>query len=83
MAEEGLPLVCHDRAALMGTLSELFGELDADYTDGIRVDEPNYSLHIFPESQREAIRIAVHADDAAFARSLAISARDVAKALDL
>lgn len=83
VAEEGLPLVCHDRAALMGTLSELFGELDADYTDGIRVDEPNYSLHIFPESQREAIRIAVHADDAAFARSLALSARDVAKALDL
>lgn len=82
-AAEGIPCPCHDRAALMGTLSELFLELGADYADGIRLRQPGYEVHIYPESRREAIRIAVHADDAAFARQLALSARDVAKALDL
>ena len=80
---EGIPCLCRDRACLMGTLAELFMDLGADYADGIRVDTPRWQMHIYPESRREAIRIAVHADDAAFARRLAFSARDVARALEL
>jgi len=82
-APEGLSCPCRDRAALMGTLSELFLELGADYGDGLRLRTPRFSLQIRPESEREAIRIAVHSDDAAFARELALSARDVARALNL
>lgn len=81
--DEGLDCVCRDRACLMGTLSELFLDMGADYADGIRLSGPRYDMHIFPAASRSAIRIAVNADDAEFARELALSARQVAQALDL
>ena len=73
---------CHSRAALMGALSACMLELNADYSDGIRLDRPGYRLHIAPLAAREAIRIAVDAPDAEFARELALSARELAEALD-
>ena len=80
---EGLDCPCRDRALLMGTLSELFLPLGADFSDGLRLSAPRYELAIRPSPSRSAVRIAVHADDAAFARSLALSVREVAKALDM
>ena len=80
---EGLDCPCHDRAQLMGTLSELFLPLGADYSDGLTLSAPNYRLQIRPSPSRSALRIAVQADDEEFARSLALSAREVAQALDL
>ena len=74
---------CRSRAALMGALSELMLELDADYSDGIRLNRDHFRLHIAPLPDASALRIAVQAEDAEFARALALSARDVAKALDL
>ncbi len=83
-APEGfvLELPCRDRAALMGRLSRWMLELSADYGDGIRLHDPRYELHICPESEKNALRIAVNAGDAEFARRLAFSARDLAKALE-
>ena len=81
--DEGLSCACRDRACLMGTLSELMMELDADYSDGIRLSAPRWELHIYPEAARSAIRIAVKAEDEEYARELALSARDVVEALDL
>lgn len=80
---EGLDCPCRDRARLMGTLSELFLELGADYSDGLRLDEQRFSLQIRPSPNRSAVRIAVQADDAEYARTLALSARDLVRALDL
>ena len=80
---EGLDCPCRDRAALMGALSELFLPLGADCADGLCLRAPRYELHIRPSPERAAVRIAVEADNAAFARSLALSAREVARALDL
>ena len=57
-------------------------ELPADYSDGSRLHDPHYELHIWPESDKSALRIAVNAEDAEFARRLAFSARDLAKALE-
>ena len=74
---------CRSRAALMGALSELMLELDADYSDGIRLSRDSFSLHIAPLADSSALRIAVQARDTEFARSLALSMRDVAQALDL
>ena len=71
------------RAELMGALSELMLELDADYSDGIRLDRENFSLHIAPLPNASAVRISVQAQDAEFARAIAFSARDVCDALDL
>ena len=73
---------CRSRAALMGALSELMLELDADYSDGIRLDRENFSLHIAPLAESSALRIAVQAQDTEFARRLALSARDLALALE-
>lgn len=73
---------CRDRAALMGALSQWMLELPADYSDGIRLHSPKYELHIAPESGKSALRITVDAADAEFARTLAFSARDLAKALE-
>ena len=80
---EGLDCPCRDRAQLMGTLSELFLPLGADYSDGLTLSAPNYRLQIRPSPSRPAVRIAVQADNEEFARSLALSAREVAQALDL
>ena len=75
-------LPCRDRAALMGALSQWMLELPADFSDGIRLHSPRYELHIAPESRKSALRITVDAEDAEFARSLALSARDLALALE-
>ena len=77
-----LELPCRDRAALMGRLSRWMLELPAEYSDGIRLRDPRYELHIRPESEKNALQIAVNAGDAEFARRLAFSARDLALALD-
>ena len=78
-----LECTCRSRAQLMGALSELMLELDADYADGIRLTRDNFSLHVSPMSDASALRIAVQADNTEFARSLALSLRDVCSALDL
>ena len=73
---------CRNRAELMGSLSSCLLELNADYSDGIRLESPRYRLHIAPLAARSAIRIAVDSEDAEFARELALSARDLAMALE-
>lgn len=80
---EGLDCPCRDRALLMGTLSELFLELGADYGDGLSLRAPGFALHIRPSAARAAVRVAVDAADQEFARSLAISAQELIQALDL
>ena len=81
-ASARLELSCRSRAELMGALSRCMLELDADYSDGIRVDGGRWRLHIAPLARRSAIRIDVDAPDAEFARELAVSARDLALALE-
>ncbi|MBO5497337.1 MAG: hypothetical protein J5967_08035, partial [Oscillospiraceae bacterium] len=63
-------------------LSRAFLELPARFDDGIRLETDGYALHIAPLARRSAIRISVNAADAEFARSLALSARDLARALE-
>ena len=85
LAEEGecLDCACRSRAGLMDALSRAMLDMGADYSDGIRLSNPQYRLHIAPLPGRSAIRIAVAAEDAEFARELAISAKKLAEALDL
>ena len=73
---------CRDRAAAMGALSRLMLEMDADYSDGIRLAVKGGSVHISPRAAEEAIRVAVDASDAEFASSLALSAGDIIRAID-
>ncbi|MBR5093893.1 MAG: nucleotidyltransferase family protein [Oscillospiraceae bacterium] len=77
-----LEIPCRDRAALMGALSEWMLELPADYSDGIRLRDPRFKLHIRPLADRSALRIAVDAQDVELARRLAFSARDLAEVLE-
>lgn len=82
-AEEGIDCPCRSRAALMGALSEVFLDMGADYSDGIRLRGKNYSLRIAPRSSRSAVRISVESADAEFARRLAFSARELAESFGL
>ena len=75
-------LPCADRAGLMGALSELMLDMSADYSDGIRLHGRGYELHICPAASRSALRVAVQSADAEFARSLCLSAKAVAEALE-
>ena len=77
-----LDFPCRDRAALMGRLSQWMLELPAEYEDGIRLKDARFDLHICPEAGSSALRIAVNAEDAEFAKRLAFSARDLARALE-
>lgn len=74
---------CRSRAALMGALSELVLDMGADYADGIQLVGRNYKLRIAPRADVSAIRIAVSSPDAEFAKELALSAKEVAQALNL
>ena len=77
-----LEVPCQDRAGLMGSLSGWMLELPADYSDGIRLRDPRYSLRIAPLAERSALQIAVNAQDTEFAKRLAFSARDLIRALE-
>ena len=81
-AGENLDCACHHRAELMGVLSELLMDMGADYSDGLRLHGKGYELRISPLASRSALRISVQSEDAEFARQLALSARDLARALD-
>ena len=74
---------CRDRAATMGALSELMLELDADYSDGIRLSAPRGRVHIYPRAGRSAVAVAVDSPDAEFADALALSAGEIIRALNL
>ena len=83
--EEGA--VCLDcawrsRAELMGALSAAMLDLGADYSDGLRLHGQRFDLHIAPLAARSALRIAVSSEDTEFARELALSAKELAEALD-
>ena len=79
---ETAELVCADRAWLMGAMSEALMELGADYSDGLRLVTPRFEMHVRPVSGRSALRISVNAADAEFARSLCLSAKELAEALE-
>ena len=82
-ASAELVFPCRDRAAAMGALSSLMLEMGADYSDGIRFPLAEGSVHICPRAETSAISVAVDAPDAEFASSLAFSAGEIIKALDL
>ena len=58
-------------------------ELGAEYADGLSLSTPRFELHIRPCAERSAVRIAVDADDTEYARSLALTAKELVEALDL
>lgn len=74
---------CKSRAGLMAELSKAMLDMGASFSDGLRLSGENYALRISPLAKSSAIRISVASEDAEFAKELAISARDLAKALDL
>ena len=78
-----LDVPCRDRAAAMAALSTLMLEMGADYSDGIRFPLAEGGVHICPRAGTSALAVAVDAPDAEFASSLALSAGEIIKALDL
>lgn len=78
-----LVCACRSRAELMGALSQALLDMDADYSDGLRLHGRRYELHIAPLSERSAVRVSVSSQDTEFAKELAFSARDLIEALDL
>ena len=81
--DAALDCPCRSRASLMGALAGELLDMGADYSDGIRLRGRRYSMHISPLARRSAIRISVAAQDAEFARELALSAKKMAENLDL
>lgn len=80
---ECVDCTCRDRAALMHALSEAMLDMGADYSDGIHLTGRAYTLHIAPLSAVSAVRVAVRADNAEFAHSLALSASELIAALNM
>lgn len=74
---------CKNRAKLMAALSDIVLDMDPDYSDGIRISNGRYRLHIAPLSKRSAVRLSVQSADTEFARSLAFTTKELIEALDL
>ena len=73
---------CAGRAELMGRLSRMMLEMDADYSDGLRLEGPGYRLRVSPAAERSLLHVAVDARDAEFASRLALSMGDLIRALE-
>lgn len=73
---------CRDRARLMGELSEALLDMGADYADGLRLSAPRFELRIRPLVRSSALRISVRSADTEFAKSLCLSAKELAEALE-
>lgn len=82
-SDASLDCPCRSRAALMGALSRAMLDMGADYADGIRLHRQRFDMHISPLPESSAIRIRVSSEDAEFAKELALSAGELAQALDL
>lgn len=80
---EFIDCACRSRAELMGTLSELFMDMGADYSDGLNVSAARFHMRISPLPQRSAVRVCVDSDDVEFSREIAVSAKNLIDALDL
>lgn len=78
----GVVCPCRDRAELMGTLSELFMDMGADYSDGLRVSGESFDMHISPLTSRSAVRVAIESEREEFARELTSAAQELIRALD-
>lgn len=74
---------CKNRAELMCALSQIALDMGADYSDGIEISKPHYTLRIAALPRQSAVRLSVKSDDAEFARSLAFTTSELIKALDL
>ena len=61
---------------------EALMDMGADYSNGLSLNTPRFELHVSPLCRSSALRISVKADDAEFARSLCLSARELAEALE-
>ncbi len=79
---ESTELLCADRAWLMGAMSEALMDMGADYSDGLSLSTPRFELHVAPLCRSSALRISVKSEDAELARSLCLSARELAEALE-
>ena len=79
---ESMEIVCADRAWLMGALGAALMDMGADYSDGLRLDRERFRLHFFPLAERSALRVSVRSEDAEFARSLCLSAKELAEAIE-
>lgn len=75
-------VLCADRARLMGELSEAMLDMGADYTDGLRLSTPRYVLRINPLAASSALRISVSSADTELAKSLCLSAKELAEAIE-
>ena len=74
---------CKSRAELMGALSQALLSMGADYSDGIRLVRPHFKMHISPSSKISQLRIAVSSGNEEYAKSLALSAKELAEAFNL
>ena len=79
----GIDVPCFDRAGLMGALSEGLMDMGADYSDGLTLNGRGYRLHIAPRSDISAVHVSVSSENAAFAESLTLSAKELIEALKL
>ena len=77
--ERTLLCPCHSRAELMGALSAELMDMGADYSDGLCLKGRRYELRISPYASQNAIAISVNAQDAEFARELALSVKALAE----
>lgn len=73
---------CRDRARLMAELSGFFLDMGADFSDGLSLPFDGGSLRICACPDAAALRVAVTADDAEFARELSVSARRLLQAME-
>lgn len=81
--ESGVVMPCRDRAALMGALSSAALELNADYSDGIRIQGQNYRMHIFPSPRRSSVCVDIKSSDTELAQELTMSVKELIEALNL
>lgn len=83
----GERVICRDRARLMDSVSAVFMDMGADFSDGIHLKGTDFELSVSPFPSTAALCIRASANDAELARELSASAasliRELEKRLDM
>ncbi len=79
---DGEQVICRDRARLMDSVSAVFMDMGADFSDGLWLRGSDFELSVFPMPHTAALCIRANSEDAELARELSASAAALVKELE-
>lgn len=79
---DGSRVICRDRARLMDSVSAVFMDFGADFSQGLRLKGADFELSVAPVSNAAALKIQTDSEDAELAKELTAVTSELIEALE-